>query len=155
MNFLVSYLLIGNVIPLVLMVKIRQVYAKIESNHIGQNNGFGNKHNTNYHLIYNCQNIFIGITVLKIVLYLFLVLAFLIQIEDNDLKYLALLSALNLEPLLCDQKVLEDFESELPNALSQQELEEYQVCANESFIVGWLFIIPLTAFQIYTLIQFV
>ena len=57
--------------------------------------------------------------------FLFLVIAFLTQSKDSDFKFLALLSVLNMEPLLCDQKVLEDFESELPNALSQRELEEY------------------------------
>ena len=35
MNFLVTYLLIGNVIPVTLMNKIKKVYAKIESNHFG------------------------------------------------------------------------------------------------------------------------
>ena len=55
--------------------------------------------------------------------FFFLVTVFLIQFQDNNIKYLALTSSLNMEPLLCDNKVLEDFESELPNALDQQELE--------------------------------
>ena len=51
-----------------------------------------------------------------------------------------------MEPVLCDRKVLEDMESELPEQLTQNRLAKYEVCVSEAFVVGYLFIDPLTAF---------
>jgi hypothetical protein len=50
---------------------------------------------------------------------MFLVVIFLIQIEDNGLKFLALTSVLNLEPLICARKVLEDYENETKGDMNQ------------------------------------
>jgi hypothetical protein len=79
MNFEVSYLILANCIPVALMIKTSSVYAKIESDNLGSSNRFGSKHNQFYHLIYNCQSMYIGIAVLRIITYLFLVIIFLFQ----------------------------------------------------------------------------
>lgn len=50
MNYLSAHLIIGNLFMILLVIKIRQVYDRIESD-LGSR--FGN-HNTYYHLIYNC-----------------------------------------------------------------------------------------------------
>ena len=80
-----------------------------------------------------------------------LVVLFLLNI---DILY-QLTSSLNLEPLLCDKKTLSDYENQMPIDLSQDVVEKYQVCANESYLFGWLLVVPLTAFQVYCLHQFV
>lgn len=79
LNFESSYLILGNVLPIMLISKIRQVYSEIERDSPGINVIFGTKDNTNYHMIYNCQTIFIVISVLRFIIYIVLVVLFLIQ----------------------------------------------------------------------------
>ena len=118
MNFLSSYLILCNCLPILLVWKTRIVYDKIESDNLSTSVFSSGVHNHYYHVIYNCQNIFIGISVCRITIFLFLVVIFLMQMSGNDLKYLALTSAINFEPLLCDRETLADFENELPSDLS-------------------------------------
>ena len=106
MSFLSVYLFVGNIVMVLLVLKIRRIHSSITT--------YVDRHNSEYHSIYNYQTAYIAIAIIKLLIYAILVTLFLINI---DILY-QLTSCLNLEPLLCDRETLSDYENELPNDLS-------------------------------------
>lgn len=64
-----------------------------------------------YEMLYNLQTFVLCSEILRFLIFVFLAVIFLLQLETDPLKNFALLSTVNMEFILCNQQVLEEYEN--------------------------------------------
>ena len=106
-----------------------------------------------YQALYHLQTFVIFSEVARFLIFVFLAILFMAQIETDPLKNFALLSTVNMEFLLCNQQVLEEYENNETAEIDEDILDSYYRCADNSLIVGILLIIPLIWAWMYIIVH--
>lgn len=107
-----------------------------------------------YQALYNMQTFVLCSEILRFLIFVFLAVIFLVQLETDPLKNFALLSTVNMEFLLCNRQVLMEYENNEAAEIDDDVLESYYKCADNALIVGILLIIPLIWAWIYIIVHF-
>lgn len=84
---------------------------------------------------------------IRIFTFLFLASSFLLWVgsENEYVRSVYLVSVLNSETILCNHISLINYE------IDQVYDSKYKECAFKAQVIGWIFLIPITAFQVYML----